>query len=377
MKKVDSCQRPVFREKLSVKSKITLFFIFLFPFFLSHHTHADSKPDAGPPFVAAWWCRGAHSQTILGNLWRENPEITYRRERLELPDGDFLDLDWVDGDPRAPLVVILHGLGGSSNSSYVLTLLDEARQKGWRAVVMNARGMSGEPNRLKVTSHSGQSEDLEATMQKLLADPNNHTLYLAGYSRGGNVLLKWLGEKGANVPTAVKKAVAVSVPYDLVLTTSRLYRGFNRAVCTRWMLRPLKAYALHKAVQFPGSLDTATIQQADTFQAFDDHVTAPLNGFDNAHEYWRSVSSALFLDKIRTPVLLIHADNDPLLPAALLPQDVIRASPFLTLLITRDGGHLGFLAGRFPWQQERWLEGRILDFFAAEAPVAPVPLPAR
>jgi predicted alpha/beta-fold hydrolase len=362
------------RDAVRVSAKIisllfaALWFVFLFSF-SGNRARAGSDPDAGPPFVAAWWCRGAHVQTILGNLWRDNPKIPYRRERLELPDGDFLDLDWLDGDTRTPLVVILHGLGGSSNSSYVLTLLDEIRQKGWRAVVMNARGMSGEPNRLKVTSHSGQSEDLNWTLQKLLGDPQNQTIYLAGYSRGGNVLLKWLGEKGAAVPPSVKKAVVVSVPYDLVRTTSRLDRGFNREIYTRWMLRPLKAYALHKAGQFPGLLDTAAIQQASTFQSFDDTVTAPLNGFANARDYWTRVSSALFLDKIRTPVLLIHADNDPLLPGALLPHAAIRASPFLTLLITRDGGHLGFLAGRFPWQQERWLEGRILDFFSAEAPV--------
>lgn len=357
------------RDAASLSKLLILFFAavgFVFLFSLAgYRACANSAPDTGPPFVAAWWCRGAHAQTILGNLLRDNPKIAYRRERLELPDGDFLDLDWMNGNPQAPLVVILHGLGGSSNSSYVLTLLDELRQKSWRAVIMNARGMSGESNRLPVTSHSGQSEDLEATIRKLLEDPNNQKIYLAGYSRGGNVLLKWLGEKGGDMPPQVKKAVAVSVPYDLVQTTSRLDRGFNREVYTRWMLRPLKAYALHKAAQFPGLLDTAAIQQATTFQAFDDTVTAPLNGFANARTYWASVSSALFLDKIRTPVLLVHADNDPLLPAALMPQAVIQASPFLKLLITRDGGHLGFLAGRFPWQQERWLETRILKFFEA------------
>ena len=321
---------------------------------------AREIPDT---FKPAWWCRGSHCQTIVGNVLRRYPKVKLRRERLEIPDGDFLDLDWMDGPEGAPIVMILHGLASSPQSAYVQTFLDEIRKNGWRAAVVNPRGQSGEANRLRETNHGGKTEDLEWVLDHVVRDKNSKQIYLVGFSLGGNVVLKWLEEKGGAVPPQVRKAAAISVPYDLARTTLLLDRGFNQKVYTYCLLKKLKAYALEKEKRYPGTLDPEKIKPINTFKIYDREVTARLNGFKDENEYWARSSSGPGLGQIRLPTLLIHAANDPFLPGAYLPVDPIRESPYLTLLLTRDGGHLGFLAGPTPWQQEHWLEISILDYF--------------
>lgn len=302
-------------------------------------------------------------QTIAGALFRPEPAVPVRTERLELPDGDFLDIDWLEGPEEAPLVVILHGLGSSSRVSYVLTLLQEIQKRGWRAVAVNARGTTG-PNRLLETSHGGRTGDVDWVIRTIRERNPSQTLYLAGYSIGGNQALKWLGEQGAQAPVA--KAVAVSVPYRLAVSVKHLDQGFNQKVYTSRVLKILKERAFEKEKLFPGSIDVEKVKRADTYRVYDREVTAKLNGFRNEEDYWEQSSCAGYLDQIRRPTLLIHAANDPLFLEEDMPLETIEASAYLDLKLSGDGGHLGFVAGRIPFQVNRWLEETILDYLASE-----------
>ena len=318
------------------------------------------------PFKPAWWCPGAHIQTIAGALFRADPNVPLRQERLKTPDGDFIVLDWLEGRERTPLVVILHGLGGSANVTYVHTLLEKIQARGWQAVAVNARG-STEPNLLPETNHGGQTKDLDWTIRTILERKKADKIYLVGFSIGGNQSLKWLGEQGAGAP--VEKAVVVSVPYNLETTVRNLDKGFNQKVYTSRMLKALKPRSLDKATRFPGSLDAKKVAEAKTFEVYDREATARLNGYKDEIDYWGQSSSENFLDKIRRPTLLIHAANDPLLPERDLPLEEIKSNPgYLELLLTRDGGHLGFVSGKCPFRLDDWLEQTILDFFTTAAP---------
>ncbi len=319
---------------------------------------------SGRPFKQAWWCRGAHLQTIAGGLFRSDPKVPLREERLETPDGDFIVLDWLDGKEHAPLVVILHGLGGSARVPYVHTLLKKIQTVGWQAVAINARG-STEPNRLAETNHGGQTKDLDWTIRKIIERKKTDKIYLVGFSIGGNQALKWLGEQGEHAP--VEKAVAVSVPYKLATSVQNLDKGFNRKVYTSRMLKSLKTHALEKERRFPGSLDRKKVAESSTFQVYDREATARLNGFKNETEYWSQSSSENYLLKIRRPTLLIHAADDPFLPERDLPLEKIkRNASYLELLLTPAGGHLGFVSSKCPFRLDDWLEQTILDFFTAE-----------
>jgi predicted alpha/beta-fold hydrolase len=323
-----------------------------------------SAVRAAEEFRPSWWCRGGHAQTVCGSVFRRVPEVTYRRERLELPDGDFVDLDWADGGTGMPVVVIFHGLASSSESPYIKTLIAEFREKKWSAVVMNARGQSGEPSRLKGTHHAGRSEDVGYTVRHVIKTRRPPAVYLACYSIGGNILLKWLGETGAAVPPDVKMAAAISVPYDLQKTAEHLDRGFSREVYTRLMLDVLIPLALEKETRFPGSLNRPAVEKAKTFQIYDREVTARLNGFKNEIEYWEHAGAKKYLSGIQIPALLVHAANDPFLPGAFLPHEAIRQNLKLQLILTPDGGHLGFKSGFWPWQDSRWLDKTIAAAFA-------------
>lgn len=314
-------------------------------------------------FKPAWWCRGAHFQTIYGGLFRTNPKIPLRQERFKTPDGDFLDLDRLDGPQNSPVVVILHGLGSSAEAPYVHSLLNQIRKADWQAVAINARGSGKEPNRLKEIHHGGKTEDLDSVVSHLIETEHMETIYLVGYSLGGNIILKWLGEKGPSLPKEVKKAVAVSVPYDLAKAAQNLDRGWNQKVYARVLLNTLKKQALEKEKQFPGIVDVEKVKEAHTFQIFDREVTARLNGFKDENDYWIRSSSVYYLKLIKVPVLLVHAANDPFLPVKNLPLEIIKQSPNLKLLLTSDGGHLGFISGSIPFRPNDWLERVILEYF--------------
>lgn len=322
-------------------------------------------------FKPAWWCRGAHAQTIFGALRHPKLKRKLNRKRLELPDGDFLDLDFFEvpspnGREIRPLVIILHGLEGSSSAPYVQNLLASLYAGGWDSVVVNMRGCSGVPNRLKQTYHSGKTEDLEWTVQHLIEKERCKKIYLVGYSLGGNILLKWLGERGKALPREIQKAAAISVPYDLIASVELMDRGFNRSVYTRALLKGLKVKLRMKEKQFPDALNYDCARRATTFKEFDREVTAPLNGFRDGMDYWFKTSCRNFLESIAIPTLLIHAEDDPCFPGGLLPLDAIRKSKRLNLLKVPCGGHLGFVTGEWPWSRKRWLEERIMEFFRME-----------
>jgi len=313
-------------------------------------------------FEPAWWCPGAHGQTIFARFFRPTPKLNLNRKRLETPDGDFLDLDFLEGGKDSPIVVILHGLEGSSNAPYVQSVLGEAWKMGWRAVAMNFRSCSGELNRLKQSYHSGKTEDLDFVLRYLIEKEKTDQIYLLGYSIGGNIVLKWLGEQGDRGPQEIRKAVVVSVPFDLAKAAEVIDKGFNREIYTRTLLVTLKEKALLKENRFPGLIAKQTLKHVKTFKLFDREVTAPINGFKDEMDYWFQSSSVHFLDQIRVPTLIIHAKDDPFFPNRLLPYEQIKKSRYLTPLIVDHGGHLGFVSGPWPWKQDMWLEKMIVGY---------------
>lgn len=307
-------------------------------------------------FQPAWWCRGPHAQTLWPNLFRRRPRVALRRERLELPDGDFLDLDWTLND-EGPIVVILHGLEGSSRSQYVRGLLKVLQAQGWRGLVLHFRGCSGEDNRLARGYHSGETGDLAWVIGQLREREPHTQIAAVGYSLGGNVLLKWLGERGADAP--LQAAVAVSVPFILQEAADRFCRGFSRLY--QWaLLRSLKRNYRRKFASLPPPLAVDPIS-LNRFWDFDDQVTAPLHGFDSAQHYYTVASSRQYLRGIRVPTLIVHSVDDPFMSPVVVP-DASELSAHIDFELYSHGGHVGFVSGRWPWQPRYWLEERIPSF---------------
>ncbi len=325
-------------------------------------------------YQAPWWLPGGHSQTIYASALARRARVSYRRERWETPDGDFIDLDWVQEPPAASgqpsvvsrqssrseqLVVLFHGLEGSSRGHYALALMAELRARGLRGVVAHFRGCSGEPNRLPRAYHSGDAREIDWILRRLRAQ-NAGPLFAAGISLGGNALLKWLGESGAAAAAVVERAAAVSAPLDLMAAGDALGRGFN-LLYARHFLVTLKAKSVAKLARHPGLYDAARVRAARTLREFDDLVTAPLHGFRDTDDYWTRASSKPGLKSIRVPTLVINARNDPFLPAPALPAPA-DASDAVTLEQPGEGGHVGFVSGPFPGRLD-WLPRRILGFF--------------
>ncbi len=321
----------------------------------SMHAHAIE------PYQAPVWLPGGHVQTIYSNLLICVPRVEYRRERLELDDGDFLDFDWVDGAPDAPLVVLFHGLEGNSNSVYARDLMDTVRKKNWNGVVAHFRGTSGEPNRLPRAYFAGDSAEIQRMLEHVKKRHPGVPLYAVGVSLGGNALLKWLGESGDQAMTWVDRAAAVSAPLDLTAAGIALDQGFNRSVYTARFLSTLKAKALDKAARFPGILDAEAIENATTFREFDTLVTARLHGFRDAEDYWLKVSSKPWLRSISVPTLVINAKNDPFMPASALPA-AEEVSAAVTLEQPETGGHASFPSGPFPGNLD-WIPQRLIAHF--------------
>lgn len=305
-----------------------------------------------PPFQPLPLLRHPHAQTIAGNVLRSRIRVPTRRERLETPDGDFLDLDWALGPRRGPLVLLVHGLAGSSGSGFVQSTLRALGDLPVRPVAMNFRGCSGTPNRMPVLYHSGKSDDLGHVVDRLLAEPGDDPILLVGFSMGGNVVLKWLGEQGSAVPSRVQAALAMSVPYHLGLCGQHLERTpLSRLY--RWLLvRRLKERVLDLLERFPGPVDPDRVRRVRTFEEFDEHVTAPLYGFAGARDYWDRCSARFYLDRIRCHTLLVGALDDPFMPGDELPG--IGDHPWLRAEFTPHGGHLGFVGpGLFLWAEAR------------------------
>lgn len=326
-----------------------------------------SLPESSP-YTAPRWLPGGHTQTLYAALLTPRPRVAYRRERWDTPDGDFIDLDWVeergtsnDGRSQAPLVALFHGLEGSSRSHYSLALMAALHERGMRGVVVNFRGCSGEPNRLPRAYHSGDAPEIDWIMRRLRGQHADAPLFAVGVSLGGNALLKWLGERGEAAARIVDAAVAVSAPLDLMASGDALGQGFN-LLYTRNFLATLQAKSLAKLERYPKLYDANAVRASRTLREFDDLVTAPLHGFRDTDDYWTRASSKPGLTNIRVPTLVLNARNDPFLPASALPG-ATEVSGTVTLEQPEQGGHVGFVSGRFPGNLD-WLPGRVLEFFA-------------
>ena len=317
------------------------------------------KPD---DFRAAWWLPGPHAQTLWASVCRFTPQPLYHRQRLELSDGDFLDIDWSQPVPAddSALVLILHGLEGSSRSGYVRGLVATLQHCNVQCVVLNFRGCSGEPNRLQRTYHSGETGDLDQVVRWLHHHYPGRAIAVVGYSLGGNVLLKWLGERGRAAPVAA--AAAICVPMQLNVCADRMERGFSRVYL--WQLvRGLRTKIKRKFALRPGSVDLARVARCRGFWSFDECVTAPLHGFTSAADYYQRSSARPYIRHIARPTLLVHAADDPFMTCAVLPRPH-ELSASVTLQVSERGGHVGFIEGRgvFGLLPNYWLESRISAF---------------
>lgn len=312
-----------------------------------------------PGFKPAWWLPGAHLQTLYPALVRERRPPPLLRERFELPDGDFLDLDWSPAQ-NGPLVVILHGLEGSVRSHYAAGLMHALHSCRRQSVLMHFRGCSGEPNRLPKSYHSGYTEDLHTLLAALARRHPGRSLYLVGVSLGGNVVLKWLGEHPSQ--SFVERAVAVSVPFELNKAALRMERGLSR-LYQYHLLRKLRRAARQKT-EWPGfPVRRDALRSLTTFRRFDDAVTAPLHGFRDVDDYYARASSRQYLHAIRTPTLVLHAADDPFMTPDAIPG-AGELGGGVTLELSAHGGHVGFVAGRWPWAPVYWLDQRVCEAFA-------------
>ena len=304
-------------------------------------------------YIAPYWLPGGHLQTIWPALYarrvRGGPP-TYRRERWDTPDGDFVDVDFLQDGVAAtalrPLLVVFHGLEGSSRSHYNEAFADLARERGWACALPHFRGCSGEINRAPRAYHSGDHAEIGWMLQRLRATHAGPVL-AAGVSLGGNALLRWAAEVGEDAAQSVGAVAAVCSPIDLAAGGHAIGRGFNRQVYNRMFLRTLVPKALQKLAQHPGLFDRQALLAARDLYAFDNVFTAPVHGFKNTEDYWQRASAKPLLHRIRVPALVVNARNDPFVPAASLPRPH-EVGPSVTLWQPAHGGHVGFAQGRLP-----------------------------
>lgn len=306
-----------------------------------------------PPgsFPAPAWLPGGNLQTIwpaLAGRRQLRGAIAFRRQRQATPDGDFVDFDFgPEARSDAPVLVLLHGLEGSTRSHYALAFAREAARRGWHFVLPHFRGCSGEINRAPRAYHSGDFEEVDWMLAQVRAAVPAPALLAVGVSLGGNALLRWAAEAGDQGAALASAVAAVSSPLDLTAAGLAIDRGFNRQVYARMFLHTMRPRALAKWDQFPGLFDRARVQRARTLGEFDDAFTAPLHGFTGVADYWHRASAKPLLHRIRIPALALNAANDPFVPAASLPI-AAEAGDCVTLWQPQQGGHVGFADGRFP-----------------------------
>jgi predicted alpha/beta-fold hydrolase len=306
-------------------------------------------------FRPAWWLKSPHLQTLWPVFFRQRPQLNLQHERVELSDGDFIDIAW-HLRPDSPLVLVIHGLEGSLHSHYAQTLMQALHHAGFASVFMHLRGCSGTHNRLPGSYHSGRTADIAEVLTHLQQTQRMPNAAI-GFSLGGNLILKYLGETGANA--GLQAAIAVSVPFQLQECACKLERGFS-VIYGRYLVNKLKVSYRSKFSQMtsPLAVDLNTLK---TLFAFDDHITAPLNGFAGAEDYYSRSSSRQFLPHIQIPTLIIHAQDDPFMYPTTAPTETM-LSNCVTLELTTHGGHVGFVAGNVPWRAEYWLETRMIEW---------------
>jgi uncharacterized protein len=319
------------------------------------------------PFRPARLLGNAHAQTIAGRYLRRPAVPPFERERIELPDGDFVDLDHARFEtlgPQTPVVLVMHGLEGSARRGYAINTYRELAQRGVRAFGLNFRSCSGEPNRNARFYHSGDTADIEHVLRLLAHRYPDVPRGTIGFSLGGNAMLKLLGELGEDARPLVSAAVAVSVPYDLGAGADCLNESRIGRLYTSRFITSLVAKAEAKATQLGETCDIERIRAARSFRDFDDAATAPIHGFADAADYYTRSSAMHYLHGIRIPTLLLHAADDPFLPASFFPHEQVAQNEWITAVITDAGGHVGFIEGT-PWNPTFWAEEHAARFLAS------------
>ena len=310
-------------------------------------------------YQAPWLFRSAHLQTIYPALIRYVPLVTEERERIDTPDGDHLYLDWHRSPTSRRLVILTHGLEGSSRQTYMQGMARAFSQAGWNVLAWNFRGCSGGPNNKVHSYHSGATGELQTILNHVFGQDAFNEIALVGFSLGGNVTLKYLGERAQELDTRIKSAVALSVPCDLESSSYRLERSENFLYMARFMVS-LRKKIRQKISLFPDQVEDKGLKQMRTFREFDDVYTAPMHGFKGAKDYWTRSSSKPYLPKIRIPTLLINAADDSFLPQECYPITEARESQHFHLEMPFQGGHVGFVS--FTKDKLYWSERRAVEF---------------
>jgi predicted alpha/beta-fold hydrolase len=309
-------------------------------------------------YKASPFLKNGHLNTVYAALFRKVKGVSYKRERLELPDGDFLDLDWSGQFMQKKLALVIHGMEGNSHRAYIKGMVKLFNSAGWDGLALNLRGCGGEPNRLPRAYHMGVSDDLNFVLDHILRQRFYEHVVLIGFSLGGNIILKYLGERGVEIPPELKHAVTFSVPCHLSTAAAVIERPENTPYVWRF-LRTLNPKMKHKARLFPELL-SAEDPMPRNLREFDERFTAPLHGFSTAMEYYTNCGSAAFLRKIAVPTLLVNALDDPFLSRECFPRYEAEHSAFFFLETPSFGGHVGFTT--FDSQKSYWSERRALHF---------------
>ncbi len=333
------------------------------------HDSGESErlgPWSPEPYRSPWWLSGPHMQTLGGRVLRGHPSLPLQTHRFDTPDGDFLEVEaGSDPGPHSPIVLLLHGLEGSARRGYALRSYEALRSRGIFPLGLHFRGCGSTMNRRARFYHSGETEDLETALTFVQDRWPGRPLGALGFSLGGNVLLKFLGEQGARGTTPLGAAVGISVPFDLE-AGARYLEGtrMGRAIYTTYFLRSLKRKVRAKRKLLESLIDVDATLHARSIREFDEAATAPLHGFGGAQDYYRRSSSQAFLDSISVPTLALHAIDDPFLPGEFLPHAALHANPNIELTLTPRGGHVGFIEGLLPWRPYLWAENTAANFLS-------------
>lgn len=312
-------------------------------------------------FISPFWLPNGHMQTIYPALFRKVAGVIYRRERIITPDQDFLDLDWSPashGHSRK-IVILSHGLEGNSTKQYIVGMVKLLNSAGYDCLAWNFRSCSGEMNSTHVFYHSGATDDLDLVVGHAVSR-GYQEVYLMGFSLGGNLTLKYLGEKERQRSKLIRKAVVFSVPMDLKQCSLSIIKRENRIYMHRF-LNTLRPKVNTKSLSFPDKISLTKDHLVKTLYDFDDVYTAPLHGFDSASHYYEMCSSMFFVEHIAIPTLIVNADNDPIVPGSSLPLDLISSLDHVHLELTSQGGHCGFRQSQL-LNGVYWSEKRALDF---------------
>ncbi|WP_404341980.1 hydrolase [Pseudoalteromonas mariniglutinosa] len=315
-----------------------------------------------PEFKPAWWMRNRHLQTIMPRFFRPFHSTGYQLTQLETPDGDFLELAWsTPENNQAPLAIVLHGLEGNINSFYAKGMMKKLKQHGFAVVLMHFRNCSTEVNRLARAYHSGETEDLNFFVNYLKNKFPSRVLFAVGFSLGGNVLAKYLGEQNQQCP--LTGAAVVSAPFELSASCQVIRKSLGK-IYQKYLLDRMKKSMHRKLPQIEQQINLTPKQlmAIDDLWQFDNQLTAPLHGFSNAEDYYQQASAKPYLKTIATPTLIVHAKDDPMLSIKAVPtrQDV---SEHVTLRISEQGGHVGFISGSNPFKPVYWLEKIVPEYF--------------